>query len=146
MNYKIRGVKNLALRKEVKKALRFFAKELDIHDYDDVTIRLKAKKKMDALGYCSIKHYDDEDCISTILMEVDIKQDRDELINTLAHEMVHVKQYITGELSEDLDVWKGKKINSDDIDYDDQPWEIEADKVGDELDAKWNDRRCFNNS
>ena len=140
MKYKIRGINNLALKREVNKALRFFAKELDISDYDDVTIRLKAKKKIDALGYCSIKHYDDEDCISIILMEIDSTQSRNEMINTLAHEMVHVKQYITGELSEDLDVWKGKNVNSDDIDYDDQPWEIEADKVGDILDEKWNAR------
>lgn len=140
MKFKISGVKKKAFKNEIKEALTFFAKELKVKDYRDVTVSVKAMRKMDALGYCSIKHYDDEDRISTILMEVKLNQGRDEMINTLAHEMVHVKQYITGELSEDLDVWKGKKINSDDIDYDDQPWEIEADKVGDMLDEKWNER------
>ena len=137
MKFKISGVKKKVLKNEIKEALHFFAKELKVKDYHDVTVSVKAMRKMDALGYCSIKHYDDEDRISTILMEVKLNQGRDEMINTLAHEMVHVKQYITGELSEDLDVWKGKKINSDDIDYDDQPWEIEADKVGDMLDEKF---------
>lgn len=49
---------------------------------------------------------------------------------TLAHEVVHIKQYCTGELSiaytkySAIDVWKGKRYRE--TDYDNQPWEWEA--------------------
>jgi len=48
------------------------------------------------------------------------------ILETLAHEMVHVKQYVDGELNDSLTNWRGKKVNSDDIDYWIQPWELEA--------------------
>ena len=141
MKFRIRGVKNLELKREIQKALRFFARELGLLEYEDVTVNIKAKKKIDALGYCSIKYYDDDDTICSILMEVQAEQDRDEMISTIAHEMVHVKQYVTGELTEDLCMWKGHEIDSDAVDYEEHPWEIEAEKIGGELDEKWNNIR-----
>lgn len=48
------------------------------------------------------------------------------MLSTLAHEMVHIKQYVYGELDDSLSVWRGNKVNSDDIDYWWHPWEIEA--------------------
>ena len=62
-------------------------------------------------GYCC--HIDDND------FEIDIKRSlrmRDMLI-TLAHELVHVKQYVEGSLTQTSDI---------DIDYWDRPSEIEA--------------------
>jgi hypothetical protein len=47
-------------------------------------------------------------------------------LETLAHEMVHVKQYVYGEIEETLMAWKGKKYDSDANDYYSWPWEIEA--------------------
>jgi hypothetical protein len=48
----------------------------------------------------------------------------------LAHEMIHVKQYAKGELKDYLRVnkskWKGQIIDPEEVDYWDQPWEIEA--------------------
>ena len=45
-------------------------------------------------------------------------------LSTLAHEMVHVKQFARGELSSSLQHWKGR--DHSDTDYWDQPWEKEA--------------------
>lgn len=50
---------------------------------------------------------------------------------TLAHEMVHVKQYAMGELRDVLrgptpQRWLNAPIDSDNIEYWDLPWEIEA--------------------
>lgn len=49
---------------------------------------------------------------------------------TLAHEMVHVKQYAKGELktlfNKKENRWKGRYITDDQYHYFDQPWEIEA--------------------
>lgn len=46
-------------------------------------------------------------------------------LKTLAHEMVHVKQFARGELDFGLTRWKSNKY-CDKIEYWDQPWEKEA--------------------
>tara|TARA_R100001163_G_C5048110_1_gene185171 strand:- start:537 stop:980 length:444 start_codon:yes stop_codon:yes gene_type:complete len=62
-------------------------------------------------------------------IEIDKNIDDDELIKTVCHEIVHVKQYAKGELREryapkhDL-FWKSRKANG--YKYDNQPWELEA--------------------
>ena len=65
-------------------------------------------------------------------IEVDANISTREILEVLAHEMVHVKQFATGELFQyftgkhkDLMRWHGQII-SNDVDYWDQPWEIEA--------------------
>lgn len=45
-------------------------------------------------------------------------------LSTLAHEMVHVKQFARKELTGNLQHWKGR--DHSDTDYWDQPWEKEA--------------------
>ena len=45
-------------------------------------------------------------------------------VSTLAHEMVHVKQFARNELDDQLTFWKGR--NHSNTDYWDQPWEKEA--------------------
>lgn len=57
----------------------------------------------------------------------------DEMLKTLAHEMVHVLQYARGELNEEMTYWRGRKVNSDEIPYFEQPWEIEAESKGIQL-------------
>lgn len=63
------------------------------------------------------------------LIELDTKQSKASQLKTLAHEMVHVKQYAKGELA-DLNrqnkVKFNKKKYSADTFYWLQPWEIEA--------------------
>ena len=46
-------------------------------------------------------------------------------LKVLAHECVHLKQFIKGELSPNLDRWKSNRYVSH-HDYDNQPWEREA--------------------
>ena len=64
---------------------------------------------------------------------------RENVIKTVLHEMVHVKQYAKGELKERYkyghkQLWKGK--DHSDTDYWDQPWEKEAYELQDEMYAK----------
>jgi len=48
-----------------------------------------------------------------------------EMMQTLAHEMVHARQFIRGQLKNESGwAWKGRKANG--YDYDNQPWEKEA--------------------
>jgi len=63
-------------------------------------------------------------------VRIDAAQDKHDMLETVAHEMVHVKQYARGELKDtnhlSLCKWKDKVVDSDKVNYYDQPWEIEA--------------------
>lgn len=52
---------------------------------------------------------------------------RDYLI-TMYHELTHIRQYATGKLKNRhlYCIWEGKKYGYTDIDYWEQPWELEA--------------------
>ena len=69
--------------------------------------------KDQAVGYCMM-----QDDNRTFELEVDKKLDDDELITTVSHEMVHVKQYARNEL--------GINDNHDGENYYDLPYEKEA--------------------
>lgn len=58
-----------------------------------------------------------------MLLDADLKQER--LFETLAHEMVHVKQYAKGQYKtiRTKRFWMGSHVKAD---YFDQPWEQEA--------------------
>ncbi len=67
---------------------------------------------------------------STISMAIDSRLTDENLFSTLAHEMVHVKQYAKGQLKTvsrrdgtKSFKWLGRRVNKD---YFDCPWELEA--------------------
>jgi len=47
-----------------------------------------------------------------------------ELASTIAHELVHARQFIRGEMNDEDYMWKG--VDYESSDYRDTPWEIEA--------------------
>ena len=57
--------------------------------------------------------------------------DYDTIMQTLAHEMVHAKQYLRGELNGWTNSWKGKKPRN--YKYENAPWEREAYKLEEKL-------------
>lgn len=63
-------------------------------------------------------------------IELDTKQSIGLMLNTLAHELVHVKQWAKGEMYElqrtAMYKFNGRTFDSDKMDYWDYPWEIEA--------------------
>ena len=65
-----------------------------------------------------------------ILMEVDPTLDQEQLVHTVAHEMVHVKQYATGRMRNEqrrgrvVTYWNGRACRVKN--YFDQPWELQA--------------------
>lgn len=104
--------------------------------YED---RLKLKSsKMDVLIYTVANFrkstgFNGAACLvdkNTVSVALDSKLPVDDLVQTLAHEMVHVKQYAKGQLKDLVDkkgneykTWLGKKFEGH---YYDQPWEVEA--------------------
>lgn len=84
--------------------------------------------KCNAYGYCLSTSKRD--------FEIELKKGMSiyDLIATICHEMVHVKQYYRGELFDNGEGvrWKSKKISAD-TDYLDQPWEKEAFRLEEKL-------------
>lgn len=65
------------------------------------------------------------------MIRLDAEMGKRKMLISLAHEMVHVKQYAKGEMrdmmrSSSHTKWHRESVNTDDVDYWDLPWEIEA--------------------
>jgi hypothetical protein len=84
------------------------------------------RKTIPFLGAVEILEYNSRNMPREFVIEVKQGQSEEEYFRTLAHEMIHVKQYATGELNEQMDLWMGEVCESDKIAYHKQPWEIEA--------------------
>jgi len=67
------------------------------------------------------------------IMEIAKEDDLNTQIETMAHEMTHIRQFVRNEINEELTKWKSRKVNSDVVPYADLPWEVEANKVGDKM-------------
>ena len=85
----------------------------------------KIPEKDKVVGYCQ----DDGENMFTI--EIDKTQNAYDFMLTVAHEMVHVKQFARGELKDimkahSLCKWQGREFDTEDLNYWDYPWEIEA--------------------
>jgi hypothetical protein len=84
-------------------------------------IVVKLNKPKGAMGYCL-----ELDNKREFELEIDKTQPLRRLLETVAHEMVHVKQYARRELHPATDSWMGKTYNPKKVSYWDLPWEIEA--------------------
>ena len=96
--------------------------------YLDIKLTKGLKKKEKAYGYCHIV----DDNLSRpreFMIELDASMEYgfDEILTWLAHEMVHLKQFVRKELW-DYETgqvqWKSRTYSR--APYDDQPWEREA--------------------
>jgi len=85
----------------------------------EVTVNLC--KPTGALGYCL-----ELDSNREFELEVDKTQPMRKLLETVAHEMVHVKQFARREMNPANEKWHGKTYNPKKVSYWDLPWEIEA--------------------
>ena len=84
-------------------------------------IEVKLCTPKGAMGYCL-----ETDNKRTFEIEVDRTLSYRKMLETVAHEMVHVKQYARRELHPVHNTWCGKTYNPKKTSYWDLPWEIEA--------------------
>ena len=111
----------------VRRAALFYASELMSKKVlENVYLRIKFSNKIPAFGYAEIIGYNDSRKAREFEIEIHSGIGARNILKTLAHEMTHIKQYVYSETNETLTRWKGLRIDSDTIDYWDQPWEIEA--------------------
>ena len=130
MKIKTRKFKNRALIKLIKQAATYYAIELVPDQYYKIYLDINAVK-CKADGYCM--HYDGYD----FEIELNKKLTFEHMMITLAHEMIHLKQYATKELKskfvrgKPVDTWRGMKYRN--LKYDEQPWEQEAMELEEDL-------------
>jgi len=107
-------------RKRVKSMAEFCIKTL-MPKMRTLDIHVKLCKLDNALGYCL-----ETDDKRTFEIEIHQTQSLRKLLETVAHEMVHAKQFARRELHPSTDTWYGKTYNPKKVSYWDLPWEIEA--------------------
>lgn len=102
----------------------------------DITVTLKKTFEDGAWGLC-YGGEDDRDMYIDIDHRLYRELGWEDFVDTLCHEMVHVKQSVRGELKEYFRphykrVWMcrdGKYRDYDNIPYERQPWEVEAHRM-----------------
>lgn len=114
-------------RPYVKRAALFYAQSLLTKKVlENIYLKIKFSNNISAYGYAEIKEYNVSGKPREFEIEVHSGIGAAEILKTLAHEMVHIKQYVYGETNDQLSRWKGTKVDSDNLEYWVQPWEIEA--------------------
>jgi len=127
MNVEIKGCKDPILEEELIKASHFFAEELLTHQMlPHISLHISMRSTMRDLGTCSVTHYNSWYKPRTFQIELRRHRSFKTTLTTLAHEMVHLKQYAKGEIGIFLDKWHKQKIDTTAIPYEELPWEIEA--------------------
>ena len=131
---------NKALYQEVGNAALCYGeillgKRMAKNIYLDIKLTKDLKKKEGAYGFCHIV----DDSLSRprefmIELDASMRYKFDQILTWLAHEMVHLKQFVRGELC-DYETgrvqWKSRSFGR--VHYDDQPWEKEAYRLENKL-------------
>lgn len=115
-------------RKFVEGFARLIAKQLKIENCRKPIVIFLKKGVKKEYGYNGVTGLHD----GIIGVGIDTGLDVDQTMLTLAHEMVHVKQIAKGtlkyfiEAGEEVAIWRGKRVDTDNLLYVDRPWELEA--------------------
>ena len=127
---------NKKQKRLVTEAALFFIDKL-IHPNTVNVLELTiVRKKLWADGFCQ---YEDSNIRPrSFVLEISKDLEGEELIKTIAHELVHVKQYVKGELKERYKpnyyhMWHKELIIVNEDNFYDVPWEVEARKLEQEL-------------
>jgi hypothetical protein len=128
MNVRIYSCPDSDFKPYVERAVQFYGKILipNTRIRNNCTIVVRFDSKINEYGFCSIEDYNTANKPRSFNVEIHPGLGVRGILATLAHEMVHVKQYIYEETNDDLSHWRGKKIDSDLVEYWSHPWEIDA--------------------
>jgi len=110
----------------VKRAAIFYAENLmTAKMLENICVRIEFNSKLDVLGYADVLDYNESNKPREFQIELNPIIGSHDILETLAHEMVHVKQYAYKEMNEYGTRWRGQKI-TENLNYYDEPWEVEA--------------------
>lgn len=132
----LKGVKNHKNRLLYRKAIEFYLRELSIHRLS-LTLNFKFHDfsgKKDYYGFCWSEEAEANP--RTFWIEINRKLPVRKQLSTIAHELVHVRQFARNELydvSSSIIRWKKEEFDTNNIDYADYPWEHQAHVLEDYL-------------
>lgn len=108
----------------------------------DVKLIKDLKKKTGAYGFCQIMNDVDKPREFELEIDASTRNEISQILTWIAHECIHIKQFVKGELYdyEDETVqWKTKRYKLS-MDYDDMPWEKEAYRIETKLYEEWEEQ------
>lgn len=127
MRVYISGQNDKISKKEIRDAIKYYGKML-LTERLSKNIKVFVKFDEDEPGG-SAGPIDDTTRPREFEIFINSKMGKRKQLITLAHEMVHVKQFARDELKYNVrrktDKWRGEYISRE-VDYFDKPWEIEA--------------------
>lgn len=115
---------------QIAEAARFLGNYFEFSSdvYIIIVISPKLPNRVD--GYTLYEDHLNQEGIKQFFIKISSKLSLKRQLAVIAHEMVHVKQFLSGELIKQQDQcyqWKGHKcLNTNHLDYLDRPWEQEA--------------------
>jgi len=141
MEIKVANCKDKRLENLSRNALKYFTKELitntRIRNNCSVTLDYTKDVREEGLydGDCGIVSCNTRKKPRKFFIRVYPYARVNDLhyLGVIAHETVHMKQFAYDELDDDLTRWKSRKVNIERVRYEDCPWEIEANRLQDEL-------------
>ncbi len=95
----------------------------------DIQLVKNMNQKTKAYGFCSITGSLTQPREFQIDLDASTEHERHHILTWLAHEFVHLKQFLRKELwdyDDNTTQWKTKRYKLNTITYDDAPWEKEA--------------------
>ena len=111
---------------QVRNAIECYANALiskQIQKHCTITINFE---NLNYSGLVNIDEYNTKNKPRGFVIDVNRNEDIADVLVTLAHEMVHVKQYIEGEIDDNLKSWRGNEVDREAVNYDELPGEKEA--------------------
>tara|TARA_R110000851_G_scaffold92456_2_gene201728 strand:+ start:582 stop:980 length:399 start_codon:yes stop_codon:yes gene_type:complete len=117
------------------KAIDYFGDKLKLPK--DIILEFSYSRKIPMLGHC---WESDESIFSRVpiyCVQLKTGQDNQSLLETIAHEMCHIKQYVNHEITASLNTWRGIYVK-------DEPWEIEAEDFAINVYSELNNIRVKN--
>ena len=131
---KVRRKKNRLLMTEAIELFAFTLLHPRTVEVLDIIVEMKDLGHAD--GYCGWE--DSNINPRSFTIELDKKLAGSELIKTIAHEMVHLKQFAKGELKERFKptychIWHGDIVDVGLDNFYEVPWEVEAREMEEEL-------------
>lgn len=116
-------------RAKVRSAANFFMKELlSARKASNTFVEIRLLDLQGAHGFCSL-HEDEGDLYSpkSFTIDIDGKMSVRQILETLAHEMIHMRQFRNKELGyrENHTLFRGRAYRLD-MPYHKEPWEKEA--------------------
>jgi hypothetical protein len=127
MFLKIVGCPDVEFKPYLTRSAHFFAEKLFSKQLSpNIYVVVKFDNKMADHGSCEVVEYNGKNKPREFLIYIKDGIGAPATFRTLAHELVHVKQYAYGHTNDTLTIWHKKVVDSDNLDYWYHPWEIEA--------------------